>query len=303
MPGFPAAQAFAFVDGVLLPLALATIMLAIGMGLRPADFRRVLVARRALLIGVASMLLLVPAFGIALALAAAPTPALCFGLILLATCPSGMLSTLMTDMAHGDVALSIAISLVLSIAYVVLLPFVVDGAQAVLDIDGRGVLPRGEIMRKIIGFTALPVMIGMLLNHAASSQATRLAPLLKRGATLVLGCVLVTICYREQGLLRASFGAMLAIIAVMNLGNLAIALGVARLGRLRRAETASVAVEHLIRQEGTAIFVAVAVIGRPDAALPMIVNTFVAMLICGIMIGWRQRRVGTGPALHTHVVA
>ncbi len=75
----------------------------------------------------------------------------------------------------------------------------------------------------------------------------------------------------------------------LNLTNLLIALAVAWLGRVNREERIAITVEHLIRQETTAIFVAVSLLGRTDMSLPMIVNTFVGMFVCVIFIAALKR--------------
>ncbi|MEI9849917.1 MAG: hypothetical protein WDN24_02455 [Sphingomonas sp.] len=80
--------------------------------------------------------------------------------------------------------------------------------------------------------------------------------------------------------LRAALGLVMTMVIAMNVLNLLLALLVSRLGRLNREERIAVVIEHLIRQEATAIYVAVSILGRSDMSLPMIVNTFVGMFLC-----------------------
>jgi BASS family bile acid:Na+ symporter len=68
------------------------------------------------------------------------------------------------------------------------------------------------------------------------------------------------------------------------------------LGRLNRAETIAVAVEHMIRQEGTAIFVAVTLLHRHDMSIPMIINTFIGMAVCLSFFAIMKRLRPSSPA-------
>jgi BASS family bile acid:Na+ symporter len=87
-------------DGYLLPGSLWLVMFTIGLGLRFGDFASILSGRRAFILGVLSMLVLVPSVGTLLAVLFAPTPELMVGFILLATTPGGILSNLITDVEH-----------------------------------------------------------------------------------------------------------------------------------------------------------------------------------------------------------
>jgi BASS family bile acid:Na+ symporter len=93
---------------------------------------------------------------------------------------------------------------------------------------------------------------------------------------IVFGLIVV----QQWDVLRASFGRLMVIVVAMNLLSITLALAICKIGRLSRRETIAISVEHLIRQEGTAIFVAVTLLHRHDMSLPMIINTFIGMVLC-----------------------
>lgn len=278
-------------DGVFLPIALWLVMFAMGSGLVPADFLRALSSRKAFLMGAGSMLVLVPAVGSLLAVLFAPTPALVVGLILLATTPSGILSNLLTDIAGGDVALSVSISLTLSLIYVFTLPFIAHFALLYAFGTARTIdIPLGDSLSHILMVTLIPVACGMLFRRFAPTWASRLGHRIKTVASSVLVVVFGMIVVQNFGVLKASFGRLMAIVIAMNLSAVAIALLVCKLGRLTRRETIAVSVEHMIRQEATAIFVAVTLLHREDMSMPMIINTFLGMACCLIFVFVMTRR-------------
>jgi BASS family bile acid:Na+ symporter len=281
-------------DDTLLPIALWAVMFAMGVGLTPSDFLRAVSGRRAFVLGTASMLILVPAAGTLLAVLFAPTPALMVGLVLLATTPSGILSNLLTDIAGGDVALSVSISLTLSLIYVFTLPLIAGFAmQQAFGAAAPVQIPLLDSLSHILAVTLIPIACGMLFHRLAPRWAERLAPGVKTVATVVLVIVFAMITVQQFGVLRAAFGRLMAIVVAMNLSAIALALVVSRLGRLTRRETIAVSVEHMIRQEGTAIFVAVTLLHREDMSMPMIINTFLGMACCLVFVTLVTRRRAT----------
>lgn len=285
LPIIDSSQFFGLVDGVFLPVALALVMFGVGLSLQPQNFGRVLRARRAFLIGLGSMLFLVPTTGIAIAFMFGPTPALTMGLVLLATCPSGILSNVLTDIAKGDVALSISLSATLSLSYVVTLPIILHVVTSGGELSGLlSDIPFGISLLKIIGLMLAPVIFGMGLRGLGPMRARMWSNAIKRLGAFALLLIFGLIAWREQEALQTAFGSLLIIIVTMNLINIGIATVMSRLGRLTRKERIAVSIEHLMRQEGTATFVAVTLLGSTEMAIPMIVNTLVGMLASAVLV-------------------
>jgi len=156
----------AIVDSYLLPCALWLVMFTIGMGLTIGDFATILSGRRAFIIGLLSMLVVVPLCGCALAVLFAPTPALMVGLILLATTPGGILSNLITDIAKGDVAVSVSLTLALSTIYVFTLPIIVHFALVYAFKKAQPIdIPFTSSMADILMVTLIPIATGMLAAY------------------------------------------------------------------------------------------------------------------------------------------
>src|SRR4051812_39189170 len=106
----------------VLPIALAVIMVSLGMSLTLADFRRVLEEPRGVLIGLLNLLLLSPLLAFAIAEGFGLAPAFAVGLVLLGASPGGTLANLLTHFARGETALSITMTAISSVAAVVTVP-------------------------------------------------------------------------------------------------------------------------------------------------------------------------------------
>jgi bile acid:Na+ symporter, BASS family len=268
-------------DSYLLPCALWLVMFTIGTGLEPRDFAGILSGRRAFFLGLLSMLVLVPLCGTVLAALFAPTPELMVGLILLATTPGGILSNLITDIFKGDVALSVSMTLTLSSIYIFTLPFIVHFALLFAFKKAQPIdIPLLDSISHIMLVTLIPISCGMLAAYFKPVWCALLGPRIKTAATITLVIVFGLIVVQQWDVLRASFGRLMTIVVAMNLLSITLALAICKIGRLSRRETIAISVEHLIRQEGTAIFVAVTLLHRHDMSLPMIINTFIGMVLC-----------------------
>ena len=151
---------------VLLPLALASVMLGMGLGLRPDDFRRIGRDPRAAAAGTLAQLVLLPLIG-ALIVWLLPMPApIAVGLMVLAICPGGPSSNLMTYLAKGDVALSVSLTAISSLITVVTIPVLANQAlRLLMGTEAEISLPIGTTMVQILLITLVPTALGMAVRH------------------------------------------------------------------------------------------------------------------------------------------
>ncbi len=109
----------------VLSIALAFIMFAVALGLRPSDFSFVRTHTRSVLIGTITQLVGLPILTLALITAVTPSPGIALGMLVVACCPGGNISNLLTRISKGDAAYSVALTMISSIFAVALLPFAI----------------------------------------------------------------------------------------------------------------------------------------------------------------------------------
>jgi BASS family bile acid:Na+ symporter len=95
---------------VVLPVALAVIMLGLGLTLTRDDFLRVVIFPKAFVIGLTCQMALLPLAGFIIAKLFPMEPQLAVGVMILALCPAGATANLLTYLARGDVALGITLT-------------------------------------------------------------------------------------------------------------------------------------------------------------------------------------------------
>lgn len=149
-----------FAGQPLLSLALGVIMLAMGLTLTFEDYRGLLDMPRAFVAGVALQYTVMPLSGFAVAKVLGLEPGLAVGLILVACCPGGTASNIVTYIARGHVALSVAMTMASTLAAVVLTPLLTGWlAGAYVEID------RLNLLVNMVGVVLVPVVLGTLLNR------------------------------------------------------------------------------------------------------------------------------------------
>ncbi len=159
---------------VFLPLALAIIMLGLGLSLTVADFTRVAKFPKPVVLGLFCQILLLPLACFFIAKAFGLAPALAVGLMLLAASPGGTTANLFSHLAHGDVALNITLTAINSVLAILTLPLVVNLSLAhFMGADGS--LPlQFDKMVQVFVIVLVPVAIGMGLRQRWPAFAARM---------------------------------------------------------------------------------------------------------------------------------
>lgn len=175
---------------LVLNVVLAAIMLGIALDTSVDDFRRALRAPKAMAVGIAAQFLALPAVTWLLTLLLDPAPSIALGMILVACCPPGNISNVLTHRAGGDVALSVSMTAVSNVFAIVLMPINFafwgsrsDDTRALLrsvELDGL------EMVVQIALIIGLPFVLGIWAAQKAPGFASRAQPWVKNGSLLAL---------------------------------------------------------------------------------------------------------------------
>lgn len=256
----------------LLPGALAIIMFYLGLTLRVDDFRRVLQSPRALVAGLIGQMLMLPLLGLMVAWATNLDPVMAVGLMVLAACPGGVSSGLLTHLARGDVALSISLTVVTSVAAVITLPLLVDGSMRLFMVSGSGIeFSLAGMVSRIFLLTTVPVLSGMALRAWLPLLVTRMEPLAGRIATSLFMLIVLATFWDQRQVL---FEHLPTIGPATLLLNVLILLGAWLLGRqlgLARRGRIAVVTECGLQNSALGIYVSVELLRSPAMSVPSVV--------------------------------
>jgi BASS family bile acid:Na+ symporter len=273
---------------VLLPLALAIVMLGMGLSLVPEDFRRITRYPKAVAVGTVCQCLVLPLLGALIALVVPMEPVMAVGLVVVAVCPGGPSSNLMTYLARGDVALSVTLTAVSSIVTVFTIPVFANLAlQHFLGAGAAIALPVGTTMLQIVLITLLPTAIGMAIRHRFPGTARRLEKQMGRLAGGLLVLIILLLFIREASRLPGFLAQVGLAVVALNLLAMLAGLLAGRLFRLPVAQQVCIAIEVGIQNGTLAIAITAGLLNNPDMAVPaavysllMYVSGFGAVL-CG----------------------
>ena len=103
--------------------AIGLMMLGVALELKIDDFKRIVSNPKAPAIGLVAQFVLLPAFTFLLVLLIKPHPSIALGMMLVAACPGGNLSNIITYLANGNCAVSISMTAVSTVAAIIMTPF------------------------------------------------------------------------------------------------------------------------------------------------------------------------------------
>ncbi len=154
----------------IAPIALALIMLGLGLGLTTQDFTRVLKTPKDFLIGFVSQLIILPIVAFVLIKILGTSPEIALGVMIIAAAPGGITSNVLTKFAKGDVALSVSLTAVISIISIVTVPLIVFTSADLLGISfaDENINITG-IALKMALVVAVPVFLGMIIRKFADN--------------------------------------------------------------------------------------------------------------------------------------
>jgi len=149
---------------IFLPLSLIFIMFTLGLGLTSSDFTDLIHAPKAFFVGIMNQMAILPLVAFTIISLMGITKEIAVGMMILASCPGGVTSNMITKLAKGDTALSISYTAMISILAIFTLPIITGlsmnhfmGAEA----PPLKILSLGLTMFFI---TAVPVGIGLLVR-------------------------------------------------------------------------------------------------------------------------------------------
>ena len=278
------------VSGVLLPLILGFIMFSLGLGLAPADFKRILAQPRALLVGVVCHFVLLPLVCYGMLTLLGITGVFAVGFMILAACPTGTTSNLLTYLARGDVALALSFTAMASVLTIFTLPLIVTwslghflGAERAVNV------PVGLMMGQVALVLGVPVSLGMLARRRWTAWALRWEPRATRIATVLFVLIVVLAVVKNWSLLDDNFTSLAPFAVVLNLIMLAVGFTAAWVVRLGRAQSVTLGIESAVQNAALALVIASSVLKDDAMAIPGAVYG-VLMYAGGLAFAFTMRR-------------
>ncbi len=241
----------------IAPLALALIMLALGLGLTGQDFLRVAKQPKDFLVGLICQLILLPIIAFLLLKIFNLPLEIALGVMIIAAAPGGVTSNVLTKFANGDVALSISLTAIISLISIISVPFIVFKSADLLQVPGisKEISMIGISMKMFLVVT-LPVLIGMLIRKFATNFIMSKSQLIERVSVLLFVIVFAAIWVEEWENIIGYIQQAGLITLVLNIVMMLVGYYVAKFLASGVAQRKSISLECGLQNGTLAVFVA-----------------------------------------------
>ena len=187
----------------IAPIALALIMLGLGLGLTTQDFARVLKAPKDFLIGFISQLIILPIVAFILIKILGTfiemSPEIALGVMIIAAAPGGITSNVLTKFANGDVALSVSLTAVISIISIITVPLIVFSSADLLGVSfaDQNINITGTALKMAL-VVAVPVILGMIIRKFEDNFISSKTSIIDKITGLLFLIVFIAIWIEEK---------------------------------------------------------------------------------------------------------
>ncbi|PJF05047.1 bile acid:sodium symporter family protein [Acinetobacter seifertii] len=247
-----------------IPWILGIIMLGMGMTMTVDDFKGVLQSPKAVLIGVVAQFVVMPGLAFVLCKLFDLPPEIAVGVILVGCCPGGTASNVITYMAKGNVALSVACTSVSTLLAPVLTPaiFYLLASQW-LKIDAA------SMFISILQVVLLPIVIGLILRTWLKRQVESYIQVMPLVSVIAIVAIVAAIIGGSKAAILQSGLLILAVVILHNGFGYLLGFTAARFFKLPYADSKAIAVEVGMQNSGLGVaLAAVHFAASPITAVP-----------------------------------
>ena len=279
---------------IFLPASLIFIMLSLGLGLELSDFTNLVRKPKSFFVGLTNQILLLPIVTYIIILVFGITKEAAVGMMILACCPGGVTSNIITKLAKGDTALSISYTAFNSILAIVTLPLIVGFSMKSfmgLEAPDVNILSLGLTMFFI---TAVPVGIGLLIREKNKYYADKFEPKASKISTILFAIIILGALLSEWDTFINNFVLLGPAIVILILAMLTIGYKSSKLFKMSDKQSITVAIESAM-QNGTVGITVGNLIINPESGLSILsipsgVYSILMYLICLPFVFWLLKR-------------
>ena len=288
------------ITNVLLPLALGVIMFGLGLTLTVADFRRVAVYPRAVIVGLVIQMLVLTAVAFGLAVLFRLPPDLAVGLMLLAASPGGSTANVFSHLARGDVALNITLTAINSLLSLLTLPLIINWSLEYFLGKDQYIPPPVAKVIEVAAIILLPAVLGMVVRARAPSFAARMEQPIRIFAVIVLAILIAGVLITEWSKLGNAIATVGLACLAFNLVSMGAGYLVPIAIRVPRRQAIAIAMEIGIHNGALAIFIAINVLqpGMKDSPMALApgIYSLIMFITATVFIFILSRRHTVDPA-------
>ena len=274
----------------IAPIALALIMLGLGLGLTKQDFTRVIKTPKDFLLGLVSQLIILPIVAFILIKFLGTSPEIALGVMIIAAAPGGITSNILTKFANGDVALSISLTAIISILSIITVPLIVFTSADLIGISFESEdINITSTALKMALVVAVPVFIGMIIRNFADNFISSRTSIINKITGFLFLIVFIAIWIEERGSIFNYLAQAGLVVLNLNIVMMAIAYFLAKKFASGIKQVKCISLECGLQNGTLAIFVATEISNEVVYMIPTAAYALI-MYITGFIFIWILRK-------------
>lgn len=278
-------MSLAFIANVFTPAALVLMMIGLGTSLRWADIKTAVTSPRALIVGLFGQVVVLPAAAFTVAATLDLAPAAAVGLIIIACCPGGVASNIITFAVRGTTALSVTLTVISTLFCLVTAPALVSlGLQWFAARNDSLSLSIASTALMLASITVVPASIGMVLRRFAPVLGAQIERVARLSGFPVLVAVMTAIVASQWDMVvhELTRSALPVLLFSLIMGGLGLALS--RVSALSVADARAVTVEIALQNTTLALVISMTLLQEPAYAVVPGVYGVVMFVAVGVLM-------------------
>jgi BASS family bile acid:Na+ symporter len=279
---------------IILAISLIIIMFGMGLSLVKDDFIRLLQHPKAIIVGLTNQIILLPIIAYVLISLLNVETDIAIGVMILAACPGGPTSNLITYLAKGDTGLSISLTTANSLITIFTIPFVVDFAlNQFLDAAEMVQIDKLQTVIQIFTIVIIPVSLGMALKKVKPVFADKMNKPVKIASAAVLFLVIFGLVLKKKEELIPYLQQAGVATLILNITTMLIGFATAKIARLNLAQSLTISIESGIQNGTMAIAIASGILMNDNYAIAPAVYSLLMFFTGGIIIAFGIKALGS----------
>ena len=275
----------------IAPIALALIMLGLGLGLKGRDFLRVINNPKDFIIGFVCQLILLPIVAFIIVLILDLPIEIAVGVMIIAAAPGGVTSNVMTKFANGDVALSVSLTAIISLISIISVPFIIFKSADLLGVTNvSSDITMTGIALKMALVVTVPVVLGMIIRKFAENFISSNISIIEKITFILFVIVFAAILIEEKDNILNYFKQAGIAVLILNIVMMTLAYYIAKLLATGIKQRKCISIECGLQNGTLAIFVATQIFSDITYIIPTAAYALI-MYITGFILIFILRRL------------
>jgi bile acid:Na+ symporter, BASS family len=268
-------------DNRYFPLVVGVVMLALGLTLTIADFRRAATLRRPVAVALIIQALLLPALCLLIAETFDLPPNLAVGLMLMAATPGGTTANILSHLFNGDLALNLTLTAINALLSIIAIPAILALSMTWFLGDGRFLPLQWDKFLGVFGLVLVPTAIGVAIRHKFPRLARRLQTPIRVAAATLLVLIIAATLVRSWGTLSHYFGVLSGAVITFSITSLTVGYLAPRFMRLAPRQAIAMSLEIGMHNGVLALGIALSpqLLNNAEMAIPAAVYGIIALFV------------------------